>query len=163
MNWEKLWGVTCGGSSAAELPPDGEHTCVIASAREEQLPFKRCPENELGDSIVMTLQCPGYEPIEEMLPGHFRGKVEALCAAAGIPSPRSTPDWDVSMLLGKTLTVRTCIRTAKATGREYCAIEHYLPGPASLQRIEQGKPAAARTPAAKAHRSFADQSDDVPF
>lgn len=154
------------GGGEKAMVPDGRHTGEIVDAKVKSLPFLKNDKNPDGRGIVVTIAIPKYAPIESIIPANFRGKVEALCRAAGVPLPARGQEWSEECLIGRTVTVETVLAVSKA-GRDYVRVDRWHASPS--QPLPDAKPAAkpvARSQAAKAHAAFtsnAQAADDIPF
>jgi len=164
MRFDDNWGRgSKGGSSREAMLPVGTHTGEIVDAAEKSLEFKRSDSNPTGRSLVVRVAVHGYQAIEDITPSQFRGKIEAIARAAGVPIPVPGEEWDEEQLVGRTVTIEAVQATSKA-GNEYVRIERWFPNPA--QPVPESKRAPARSQSAKAHREFQSKSaggDDIPF
>lgn len=153
-----------GGEKA--MVPEGRHTGEIIDAKSKSLPFLKNDKNPDGRGIVVTVAIPTFAPIEAIIPANFRGKVEALCRAAGVPLPARGQEWSEECLVGRTVTVETVLAVSKA-GRDYVRVDRWHDSPS--QPLPDSKPVAkpvARSQSAKAHQAFTANTsapDDIPF
>ena len=163
MRFDDYWGDEFDGAAvpASELPmvPDGRHTGEIIKAEFKDLKFKISDANPTGASLVVKIDVPKAQPVEAIVPCHFRGLIETVCRAASVELPQKGEDWQARCLLGRTVTIETVQGVGK-TGKEYVRIEKWHPGPAPLP-AEVAKRAPARTPAAKVTAGL--DADDIPF
>lgn len=141
------------------LVPDGRHVGEIVAAKEKALDFMKADANPKGISLIVTVAIGDHEPVESIVPSHYRGKVEAVARAAGVPIPVSGEEWDESSLIGRTVSVET-LQAVSKKGTEYVRIERWHPSPSQPLKP---KP-ANRTPTRKADAaSGAMPNDDIPF
>lgn len=162
MRFDDFWTDDRASSEPLPLAADGRHTGEITSAKEKRLDFMKSDQNRDGTSLVVTVEIPKAQPIESIVPCHFRGKVEALCRAAGVALPANGEDWDEQVLVGRTVTVETTHAVSKS-GKEYVRIDRWHPSP-SKPLPKSAAPARSQT--AQAHREFtsnATNGDDIPF
>lgn len=143
------------------LAPEGTHTGEIISAKEKRLQFMQSDKNPDGLALVVVIDIPRYQQVECITPANYRGKLEAIARAAGIPLPSRDGDWDEKQLEGRTVTVQT-LQAVSKKGTQYVRVEKWLPSPSQLQS-KSAPP--ARSQAAKAHKAFTANaaSDDIPF
>lgn len=149
-------------AASKPMAADGRHTGEIIDAKEKRLEFMKGDRNRDGACIVVTVAIPHAQPVEAIIPANYRGKVEALARAAGVPLPAAGQEWDVGSLIGRTVTVET-LQAVSKKGTNYVRIEKWYASPS--QPIPAAK-APARSQAAKAHREFtanAQANDDIPF
>lgn len=145
------------------MAADGRHTGEIIDAKETRLDFMKSDRNRDGACIVVTVAIPHAQPVAAFIPANYRGKVEALARAAGVPLPVAGQEWDVAELIGKTVTVET-LQAVSKKGTSYVRIERWFPSPS--QPLPAAPRAPARSQAAKAHREFtshAQGGDEIPF
>jgi len=163
MRFDDYWGDEFDGAAvpASELPlaPDGRHTGEIIKAEFKDLKFKISDSNPTGASLVVKIDIPKAQPVEAIVPCHFRGLTEAVCRAAGVHPPQKGEDWSERQLVGRMVTIDTVHGVGK-TGKEYVRIDKWHAGPAPLP-AEVAKRAPARTPAAKVTAGL--DGDDIPF
>lgn len=166
MRFDAGWGDddTVGGGQLPRLP-DGRHTGEIVEAREKVLEFMKSDKNPTGLSLIVTVDVSRYDPVESIIPSNFRGKIESIATAAGVPVPVRGQDWDEQQLVGRTVTIETVQAVAK-TGREYVRVEKWHPSPSKPLPPEVAKrQPPARSQTQKAHRAFTENAaaDDIPF
>jgi len=108
--------------------------------------------------LTVKIVVPNYKPQWESIPCHFFGKVAALCSAAGVTPPSKTsPQWDETQLVGRSVAIETLLAVSKA-GNEYVKVSR-------ITAATKAEPA----PAAKAPQRRTSQStkelpeDDIPF
>jgi len=145
------------------LCPDGCHTGEVIKAEVKDLKFKVSERNSQGTSIVLKIEIPKAQPVEAIVPCHFRGMVERVCRAASVAAPVKGEDWQVNTLLGRTVTIETVQGVGK-TGKEYVRIEKWFEGPAPLPAAVANRAAPARSQVQKAAQAFTEgQDDSIPF
>lgn len=145
--------------SSLPLVPEGTHTGEIVDAVSKRLPFFKNDRNKNGDGLVVFVDVRGYRTMECPIPVTFRGKIEAVARAAGVPVPVRGEDWDEKQLIGRTVTVET-IQAVSGKGTQYARVERWHESPSKPLPPER-KP-AARTPLQKADAASA-TTDDIPF
>ena len=169
MRFDDLWGRETDAPKSKSrpsnlpMPPDGRHTGEIISATEKQLAFKVTEDNRKGVCLVVVVDIPKHQPIEAIVPAHWRGLIEAIARAAGVAPPVPGEDWDEGVLNGRTVTVDV-VQAISGKGTEYVRVEKWHPSPS--QPLPATKAAPARSQSAKAHREFQSNStapDDIPF
>jgi hypothetical protein len=140
------------------LLPDGAHVGEIKWAGYQQKPYAKSPKNEHGDVLTVKIVVPKYRPQWESIPCHFFGKVAALCAAAGVTAPSKTsPQWDETQLVGKSITIET-LQAVSKLGNDYVRLERIKPAP----KAADAGPAKA-PPRAPAKPAAEFPQDDIPF
>lgn len=150
------------GSADRPLASDGKHTGEILSAKVKRLAFMVSDANSDGMSLVVTIGLSKYQDLEAIIPVNYRGRIEAVARAAGVPLPAKGQEWDEEALIGRTVTVET-LQAVSKKGTQYVRIEKWFPSPS--QPIPASK-APARSQTAKAHQAFtanASAPDDIPF
>lgn len=165
MRFDALWGFddddqAVGQTGDLPLAPDGRHTGEILKATFQDLKFKRCDENKQGTSLVVVIDIPKAQTVEAIIPCHYRGMFERVCAAASVPPPKRDTDWQPDQLVGRTVTVET-VHVIAASGTEYVRVAKWFPGPPALPEAIKQRATPARTQAQKAAKELAD--DDIPF
>lgn len=158
MRFADYWPEDDAPAGTTDLPlcPDGTHTGEIIQAKAKRLEFMKREGNADGACIVIVVDVPRSQPVETIIPATFRGKIEAVARAAGVPVPRRVDDWDEQQLVGRMVTIETVLAVSK-NGKDYVRVEKWLPSPS--QKIAPSKPAAApaRRPAPQP------AGDDFPF
>ena len=165
MRFDEFWTDDDGraAETPAELPPapDGRHAGEITKAQMKDLKFKIADGNPHGTSLVVEIEVPKYQPVEAIIPAHFRGLIQAVCVCAGVAPPARGEDWDEGQLVGRQVVVELVNGVGK-TGRPYVRVDKWHHGPAPLP-AEVTKRAPARSQAAKAHKEACLDADDIPF
>lgn len=164
MRFDDYWSEDDGvGAVEKALAANGRHTGEIVDAKAKRLKFMESDANPDGTSIVVTLALPHSQPVEAIIPANYRGRIEAVARAAGVPLPVRGQDWDESQLIGRTVTVET-LQAVSRGGKQYVRVEKWFPSPSQPLPAERKPP--ARSQAAKAHQAFtanASAADDIPF
>jgi hypothetical protein len=164
MKFDEGWDDD-GREVGAPLPmvPEGNHTGEIVDAKAKRLKFMEKDNNPRGESLVLSVDIRGYQPLECLIPATFRGLVEAVARAAGVPVPVRGEDWDEGQLIGRMVNIDT-VQVVSAKGRQYARVEKWHASPS--KPLPAAKPAerkpAARTPLQKADAASA-SNDDIPF
>jgi hypothetical protein len=163
-DWDGDQGVA--GDSHTQKIPTGTHTGDVIEAFTKDLKYRATDKNPSGRCLVIKWSKQGFLPVEASAPIDWRGLIEAICAAAGLPSPQRGQPWDPSLLVGRVVTV-DIDTVISAKGNEYQRVTKWHPSP--QKPLPPARPAAkrapARTPAAKAHAEFTEHADgdDIPF
>jgi hypothetical protein len=162
MRFDEYWDDNDVGATPDPLPmaPDGRHTGTIADVKVKDLSF--ITANPKGTSLVITIAIRECQLVESIVPVNYRGKVEAICKAAGLPAPMPSEEWDEKQLIGRTVTVDTLQAVAKS-GREYVQVNKWHTNPS--QPLPPPRSPAARASTTKAAKAFKETagSDDIPF
>jgi len=158
MRFADYWPEDDAAAGTTDLPlcPDGTHTGEIIQAKAKRLEFMKRDGNADGACIVIVVDVPRSQPVETIIPATFRGKIEAVARAAGVPVPSRVDDWDEQQLVGRMVTIETVLAVSKS-GKDYVRVEKWLPSPS--QKIAPSKPVAA--PARRPVPQPA--GDDIPF
>ena len=165
MKFDQWWdfdgeGAAYPKSTAEPLSPvpDGTHVGKVTKVEVKDLKFKSCDANPDGTSFVIAVEVSGHQPLEAILPVHWRGLVEAACRSASVPVPVKGEDWDPKCLVGQYVTVETVQGVGKS-GREYVRIERWKPGKEPLPEKVAKQP-KAKPPAKPVVEA---ELDDIPF
>ncbi len=146
-----------------QMLPAGTHTGEITYAQEETAPYMVSDDNQAGRCLVVKFGKQGFYEVKVTISVTWRGKIEAVCRAAGVAPPKRGDDWDERTLIGRTVTVDVEYKQNQ-NGKEYARVTRWH---ASTQKPAEAKPkrAPARTPAAKTHAEFQERADadDIPF
>lgn len=147
-----------------ESPPHKPWRGMIVTAVEKLIDLdwaKDEQHNPTGKSLVVGVDVDGYARFEQIIPGHFKGKMRAVCAAAGV-SPPGKGEWDEQQLVGRTVLVETVEAQSKA-GRPYVKVMKWLP--AEHAKPAEPKPRAPRRTATQKVDAVAKGAapDDIPF
>lgn len=160
MNWDSFGDDATRDTAGDQLCPEGRHTAIIVWCGIQTKEWAKGANNEGGHVVVVKLDVkPGIKPVWESIPCHQRGKVEALCRAAGVEPPRG--EWDEQVLKDRAVSFESVLAISKA-GNDFVKIEKFFPGPEPL-------PAAMRAPANRTPKQKADAvaaagtNDDIPF
>ena len=157
MNWDSF-GDDAGNDATDQLCPEGRHTATVVWCGIQAKEWAKNPSNEEGHVLAVKLDVKaGIKAVWESIPCHQRGKIEALCRAAGVEPPRG--DWDEQTLKGRTLSFESVLAISKK-GNDFVKIERFLPGPEPLPASMRAP--ANRTPLQKAD-AVAASTDDIPF
>jgi hypothetical protein len=159
MNFDRWWPQDDDGTATADAPfvPDGEHVAKIVGVEWKDLKFKVEDRNPDGTCLVVKLEVTGFQRIEDLVPVHWRGKIEAVCRAASQPVPVRGEEWDEKTLVGQFVRISTVQGVAKS-GREYVRIDTWIPGREPVPEAIRKAPKRAAT---KARPEGGE--DDIPF
>lgn len=159
MKFEDYWPEDDAPAGTTDLPlcPDGTHTGEIIQAKAKRLEFMKRDGNADGACLVIVVDVPNAQPVETIIPATFRGKIEAVARAAGVPAPGRSDDWDEQQLVGRMVTIETVLAVSKK-GTDYVRIEKWLPSPS--KKIDAPKPASLATGRRAAPQPA---GDDIPF
>lgn len=157
MRFDEGWDDDDGGQDTGSLPKlaDGTHTGEIVDAKSKRLKFMESDKNPRGDSLIVTVDVRGYQPLECIIPATFRGKVEAVARAAGVTLPTRGEEWDERQLIGRTVTIETVLAVSKK-GTEYVRVEKWRESPS--KPLPPASPAVRRQAPAPLPAN-----DDIPF
>lgn len=156
-------------AATQELPtvPNGVAVGKIVAVEDGTKPWFKTDSNPNGRSLTLTVSVDGFAPVEAPIDATFRGKIAAVCRAAGVPEPTRDADWDQTALVGKRVGLLTEQRTAKS-GRNYVTVQRWYSA-AEAADHPPAAPTAPPPPAApvarqtrKPKREAAD-GDDIPF
>jgi hypothetical protein len=153
------WADAAPKTVSANLPmcPDGEHSGEIIAVESKRLDFMRGEGNAAGECLDVTVDVSGYQHVEVLVAAHWRGKMEAVARAAGVPVPQPKEEWDEAQLIGRQVRIKTVIGPRKGGG-ERVNVEKWLPSPSQKIAAPKPPPAAPRRTAAPAPTG-----DDIPF
>lgn len=172
MRFDDVWPDD-GPAQPADLPmvPNGVSVGQIVAVEDGTRPWFKTPANPNGRSLTLTVSVEGFEPVEAPIDATFRGKISAVCRAAGVPEPTRGADWDQTALVGRRVGVLTEQRTAKS-GREYVTVQRWYSAaeaadhpPAVAPAQAARKPEPPPPPVAKPRKPKAEvaDGDDIPF
>jgi hypothetical protein len=136
-------------------PEDGEHEGMVLKSAETTKKYLQTDRNPTGACLAIELDIAGYQ-FETVIPAWLVYTICDLAESAGMPRPEKGQYWDESVLIGRTVRVKT-VQKVSGKGTFYVQVEKFLPRPGSA-------PAAAPQP--KATKPAAKQlpdNDDIPF
>ena len=153
MRFDEFWTDEDKPEAAATdqqpLPADGRHSGTIKAAEIRDVKFRQSDKNPTGTSLVVKVAIKGCRWVEDIIPVHCRGAIEAVCRAARVPTSSGPAD-----LLDAEVQVETTLAVSKK-GTEYVRLK-WIAGPDGVAP-KPAKP--ARKPAAV--QTLAE--DDIPF
>lgn len=163
MRFDDYWPADEAFSPAEEtLPmvPVGRHSGTIVDAKWKKLAFNVSDANQEGLSLVLTVSVRNHQPVEAIVPAHFRGKIEAVCNSAGVASPVRGVEWAEQSLVDRPVVIET-VQAMSKSGREYVRVERWHASPINPAIAKVKPEPLVRGQAQKAAKAI--DSDDIPF
>lgn len=163
MRFDDIWpddDAFASSDGALPMVPAGRHSGTIVDAKWKRVTWNVSDANKDGLSLVLTVSVRNHQPVEAIIPAHFRGKLEAICKSAGVTAPVRGVDWHEQTLMDRPVVIET-VQAVSKSGREYVRVEKWHASPIN-PAVAKAKPEplvrGQAQRAAKAH-----DADDIPF